>query len=75
MKMATIDNTIKKWESKRRRMGCVDATNFFCKRNPNFYPERLTRYTKEGEIFEHVIATDGKIRIDFAPYMDKPDDE
>lgn len=73
--MASINATIKEWESKNRRMGCVDATDFFCKRHPNFHPERLTRYTKDGEIFEHVIATDGKIRIDLAPYMDGPNED
>ena len=53
-------------------MGCVAATNWFCKRVAGFYPERLTRYTSQGEIFQHVVATDGVIRIDLAPYADRP---
>ena len=52
-------------------MGCVAATNFFCKRVSGFYPERITRYTPTGEIFEHVVATNGSIRIDLAPYADR----
>jgi len=70
--MSTIDDAISEWKSKNRRMGCVAATDWFCKRVPSFYPERLTRYTKRGELFQHVIATDGTIRIDLAPYQDRP---
>jgi hypothetical protein len=66
-----IEEVIKEWESKKRRMGCVSATNFFCKRVSGFYPERITRYTPTGEIFEHVVATNGIIRIDLAPYADR----
>ena len=53
-------------------MGCVSATNWFCNRVSGFTPKRLTRYTENGEIFEHVVATDGMVIIDFAPYSDKP---
>jgi hypothetical protein len=53
-------------------MGCVSATKWFCDRTQGFHPERITRYTKEGEIYQHVIATNGIIRIDIAPYADKP---
>ena len=66
-----IDKAIKKWKSKNRRMGCVAATDWFCKRVKGFYPERLDRYTKDGYYYSHVIATDGKIRIDLSPYADK----
>ena len=56
-------------------MGCVSATNFFCKRVKGFKPKRIRRYTNSGEIFEHVVATDGMIIVDLAPYADKPRDE
>jgi len=68
----SIDEAIHEWNSTRRRMGCVAATNWFVKRVPGFRPERLTRYTENGEVFEHVLATDGRIRIDLAPYSDCP---
>jgi len=71
----TIDKAIKQWKSKVRRMGCVSATNFFCKRVKGFKPKRIRRYTNSGEIFEHVVATDGMIIVDLAPYADKPRDE
>ena len=71
----TIDEALKSWNSSNRRMGCVSATNWFCSKVPSFYPERLTRYTSKGEVFQHVVATDGKVRIDLAPYADKPSGE
>lgn len=70
----SIEEAITEWESKNRRMGCVAATNWFCKNVKSFTPLRTTRYTKNGEIFQHVVATDGKIIIDLAPYSDKPRD-
>jgi len=56
-------------------MGCVSASQWFTKRVPGFYSERLNRYTKDGDFFQHVVATDGIIRIDLSPYADKPDGE
>lgn len=70
----TIEEAISEWKSKKRRMGCVSATDWFCKRVPSFEPIRLTRYTQGGEIFEHVVVTDGTIQIDIAPYNDRPSD-
>jgi len=52
-------------------MGCVSATDWFCKRIEGFYPERLSKYNNYGEIYQHVIATNGIIRIDLTPYADK----
>ena len=69
-----IDQALKEWYSKDRRMGCVSATNWFCKRVQSFKPKRLTRYTKEGNLFEHVVCFNGLIIIDIAPYADKPKD-
>lgn len=68
----TIDEALKEWQSKPRRMGCVAASNWFCKRVREFKPERLIRYTKNGERFDHVVATNGFIRVDLSPYSDKP---
>ena len=70
----TIDQAVTEWQSKQRRMGCVSATEWFCKRVPGFRPEWLDRYTKEGDYFGHTVATNGLIRIDLAPYADAPDD-
>jgi len=70
----TLDNAINEWQSKHRRMGCVAATNWLCKRVHGYYPERLTRYTRDGQLFQHVVATNGVIRIDLSPYADRPKD-
>jgi hypothetical protein len=67
-----IEEAIKEWKKKKRRMGCVSAANWFCTRVKGFHPERLDRYTKDGEVYQHVVATNGTIRIDFAPYADVP---
>ena len=67
----TISQAITEWKSKKRKMGCVAATNFFCKRVKGFYPKRLDRYTQNGDVYQHVIATDGFIYVDLAPYADK----
>jgi hypothetical protein len=68
-----LDEAIKEWESKHRIMGCVSATEWLCKRlGFPWKPERLTRWTSEGEIFQHTVATDGLIRIDLSPYNDRP---
>lgn len=66
----SIDLVLAEWCSKSRVMGCVSATDWFCKRIPEFHPERLTRYTATGEIFQHVVASNGRVRIDLAPYAD-----
>lgn len=68
----TLDKVMAEWKSKHRRMGCVAATDFICKRLPSFKPLRLTRYTENGEIYQHVVASDGIIVIDLAPYADAP---
>lgn len=69
--MILIDDALKEWVSKKRYMGCVSATDWFCKRVKEFYPERLDRYTEKGELYQHVVATNGIIRIDLAPYADR----
>jgi hypothetical protein len=69
-----VGRALEEWQSKPRRMGCVAATDWFCKRISGFKPERLTRYTKNGEVFQHVVASNGFVRIDLAPYADKPRD-
>ncbi len=70
----SIDDAISEWKSKSRRMGCVAATNWFCQRVSGFKPERLDRYTLDGYIFQHVVATNGMFRIDLSPYADRPDE-
>ena len=70
-----IDKALHEWRSKKRRMDCVAATDWFCARVPGFTPLRITRYTKEGDTFQHVVATDGLVVIDISPYADKPADD
>lgn len=71
----TIDDAIKEWESKKRRMGCVAATDWFCRRVPGFKPLRLRRYLpggtdENGMYWEHVVATNERVTLDMAPYAD-----
>jgi hypothetical protein len=70
-----IDEAIIEWESKKRYMGCRSASEWFCKKVKGFEVESLDRYTENGDYFGHMVATDGKIRIDLSPYADKPDDD
>lgn len=70
----TIDDAVKEWTSKKRRMGCVSATEWFIKRVHGFKSERLDRWTENGEVYQHEVATNGIIRIDLAPYSDGPDE-
>lgn len=68
----TIDSAIIEWKAKRRQMGCAAASKWFCCRVAGFVPKRLTRFAKSGEVYQHVVATDGRIVIDLAPYSDHP---
>lgn len=57
-------------------MGCVAATDWLCMRVPEFKPLRKRMYLpggtdKNGLLWEHVVATNGKIIIDLAPYADR----
>jgi len=70
----TIDEALTEWHSKKRRMGCMAGTEWFCKRVPGFYLLELDRYTKGGEYFGHTVATNGHIIIDLTPYADLPRD-
>jgi len=70
--VTTLKECIAEWRSKKRRMGCVAATDFLCRRVPGFEPVRLTRYTITGEKFQHIVATDGVIHVDLAPWNDRP---
>lgn len=70
----TIDETLIEWRSKKRTMGCVSASEWFCKRVNGFRLERLDRYTKTGEYYGHTVCTNGVVRIDLSPYNDSPDD-
>lgn len=70
----TIDTALIEWYSKKRHMGCVAGADWFCKRVSGFRPLELDRYTKNGEYFGHVVATNGKVIIDLTPYADLPKD-
>lgn len=78
MQKMTAEQALKEFNSKKRRMGCVSAVDWFCKRVDGFYPKRKTYTIKEGkyrgETYEHVVATNGIIEIDVAPYANKPRD-
>ena len=38
-------------------MGCVSASQWFTKRVPGFYSERLNRYTKDGDFKVYIDGT------------------
>ncbi len=71
----TIDEAVVEWQSKRRRMGCTAASDWFCARVAGFWPENLDRYTASGDYFGHTVATNGLIRVDLTPYADQPRDD
>lgn len=78
MNPISLEEALEIWYSKRRRMGCVSATAWLCKRVPRFEPLRLRRYLQggtdlNGNYWEHVVASDGVITIDLAPYADSAD--
>ena len=68
----TIDQALDEWRTRRRRMGCVSAAQWLCHRVAGWHPLRLTQYTEFGAVFEHVVATDGVVVIDLAPYANRP---
>lgn len=68
----TLEAALLEWSAKRRRMGCVSATRWLCRRVPGYWAERLDRHTASGELYQHVVATNGVIRIDLAPHADRP---
>lgn len=68
MKNMTIDEAVTEWMSKDRRMGCVSATMWFCTRVKNFKPIRESFWNEHGDYSEHVVATNGRVKIDLAPY-------
>lgn len=69
----SLDEALKEWQSKKRRMGCVAATNWLCKRVEGFKPKRLDRYTENGELFQHVVAINNfGVVVDLAHYADGP---
>jgi len=76
--MIIYKKALEEFNSKKRRMGCVSAVNWFCKRVDGFYPLRKTYIIKDGqykgEVYQHVVATNGEIEIDVAPYANKPRD-
>jgi hypothetical protein len=70
----SIDEAVAEWSSKKRSMGCVSATDWFVRCVSGFKPVRLNRYTKNGDLFQHVVASNGVVVIDLAPYADLPKD-
>jgi hypothetical protein len=68
-----LDQALTEWQSKPRRMvGCVAATRWLCNRVHGFEPIRRQYYTADGDVYEHVTATNGLIEIDLAPYANGP---
>ena len=70
----TLDQALREWTSKNRRMGCVAATHWLTSRVPGWRAERLIFFTPEGERYDHVVASNGFVRVDLAPYACRPRD-
>ena len=71
--MMNIDSALKEWQSKKRSMGCVSATNWFCKRVGGFSPRRKIYFTHLGDEYQHVVASNDLIEIDLMPHRNVPD--
>ncbi len=69
----TLNQALREWQFKNCGMGCREATKWFCRRVEGFLPVEITRYCEDGESYVHVIASNGKIRIDLTPENDGPD--
>lgn len=74
---SSIDEVLDEWMSKNRKMGCVAATQWAIRKlkKYKFKALRLNRYTSDGEVYQHVVAFNGKVIIDLAPYSDAPSGE
>jgi len=68
----TVDKALKEWYSKKRRMGCVSAAKWFSERVKGFTPHRVTRFTKNGESYDHVVTYNSKIVVDLTPQQNLP---
>ena len=68
----TLDQALREWTSKNRRMGCVAATRWLTSRVSGWRAERLTFFTANGERYDHVVASNGSVRVDLAPYACRP---
>ena len=58
----TLEAALLEWSSKRRQMGCVSVTQWLCRRVPGYCAERLERldrHTAGGDLYQHVVATNG----------------
>ena len=64
----TLDQALREWQSKKRTMGCQSATTWLCSRVPSFHPVRYSLYNQAGDYTEHVVASNGRVEIDLAPY-------
>lgn len=63
------------WAQLRRKpKGCVAAIAWFCKRVKGYKPKRINRYTKRGELYQHVVAYNGVAVVDLAHEFDLPKD-
>ena len=67
-----LGKAFEEWHTKKRRMGCVSATRWFCERVPGFRPLRLTLYASNGDEYQHVVATNDSVHVDLAPHARKP---
>lgn len=70
-KSMSVSKALTEWSSKKRRMGCVSASKWFCKRVRGFYSKRLKLFNSKGEYYEHVVVSNGIIEIDICPYANR----
>ena len=77
----TLNQALRKWQSNKlyRKYGCRQATKWLCKRVKGFRPLTLRRYLpngndKNGNFWEHTVATNDLILIDLVPHCDYSND-
>lgn len=71
-KLDLVKQTIREFQTKKQKMGCRSATQWFIRRVPGFRPRRLEKTDEEGNTFQHVVATNGEIDIDLVPHLFSP---
>lgn len=71
----TIDKALKEWASKHRRMGCVAASEWFCRRVEGFVAIERFRFTPKGEYYAHTVCIKGQVIIDLSSYADLPHED
>ena len=64
----TKEDALTEWKSKKRRMGCVAATDWFCARVDGYVPKRLKRPDWDHVVAVNLLTCD---IVDLTPHLDR----